>query len=74
MHAAPTSFQYQFLRTLFFVLTMTLLFTACAEGEKQTGTSSTESQESKKASNNGGTVYTGSVPSDVKAAIDQVTS
>jgi D-alanyl-D-alanine carboxypeptidase/D-alanyl-D-alanine-endopeptidase (penicillin-binding protein 4) len=74
LRAAPTSFQYQFLRTLFFVLTMTLLFTACAEGEKQTGTSSTESQESKKASSNGGTVSTGSVPPDVKAAIDQVTS
>lgn len=71
---ATTSFQYQFLRTLFFVLATTLLFTACAEGKKQTGTSSTESQESTKAPNNGGKASTGSVPSDVSAAINQVTS
>jgi serine-type D-Ala-D-Ala carboxypeptidase/endopeptidase (penicillin-binding protein 4) len=74
LHTAPTSFQYQFLRTQFFVLAMTLPFTACAEGEKQTGTGSTESQESKKASNNSGMASTGSVPSDVKAAVGQVTS
>src|SRR5918998_4734244 len=73
--ATTTSFGYRFVRTLFFLLAMTLVFTACAGGEKQSGTASKESQESKKASNNGGRASTGSsVPSDVADAIDQVTS
>ena len=73
--ATTTSFGYRFLRTLFFLLAVTLVFTACAGGEKQSGTASKESQESKKASNNGGRASTGSsVPSDVADAIDRVTS
>src|SRR5918998_879533 len=72
--ATTTSFGYRFVRTLFFLLAVTLVFTACAGGEKQSGTASKESQESKKASNNGGRASTGSVPSDVADAIDQVTS
>ncbi len=73
LHTATTSFQYQFLRTLL-LLAMTLAFTSCAEGEKQSGTGSPESQESTEMSNDSGTASTGSVPSDVTAAIDQVTS
>ena len=72
--ATTTSFGYRFVRTLFFLLAVTLVFTACAGGEKQSGTASKESQESKKASNNGGRASTGSVPSDVADAIDRVTS
>src|SRR5688500_17217467 len=44
--ATTTSFGYRFLRTLLFLLAATLVFTACAGGEKQAGTASNESQES----------------------------
>ena len=33
--ATTTSFGYRFVRTLFFLLAVTLVFTACAGGEKQ---------------------------------------
>ena len=60
------------------LLALTLLFTACAEGEKQSGSGSNESRESNEASNeasnNGGAASTGSVPSDVTEAVDKVTS
>lgn len=67
LHAA-TPFQYQFLRALL-LLAMTLLFAACAGGEQQSGTGSTEPEAS-----NGGAASSGSVPSEVAEAIDQVTS
>jgi D-alanyl-D-alanine carboxypeptidase/D-alanyl-D-alanine-endopeptidase (penicillin-binding protein 4) len=71
---ATTSFQHQFLIRALLLLALMLLFTSCAEGEKQTGAGSTESQDSKKASNNGEAASTDSVPSEVSDAIEQVTS
>lgn len=73
LHTATNPFRYRFLRTLL-LLVMALVFASCAEDEKQSGTGSTGSQQSTKASNNGGTTSTGSVPSEVTAAIDRVTS
>ena len=71
---ATTSFQHQFLIRALLLLALMLVFTSCAEGEKQTGAGSTESQDSKKASNNGEAASTDSVPSEVSDAIEQVTS
>jgi hypothetical protein len=46
-----TSFQHQFLIRALLLLALMLLFTSCAEGEKQSGTGSTEPQEPTKVSN-----------------------
>jgi uncharacterized lipoprotein YajG len=72
--ATTTSFQYRFLRALLLLAVTVVLFTACSEGAKQSGTASTEPAASKEASNTGRMASTGSVPSDVAKAIDQVTS
>ena len=73
LHTAANVFRYRLLRTLL-LLAMALVFASCAEGEKQSGTGSSESQEATKSSSSGEAVSAGSGPSDVTAAIDQVTS